>query len=257
MPTKRINDNPKEFAIGTKIEYNGKLYEVVEELFCDNCSIANICTNAEISSGNSIGDVISRDQRLSIFGECSNFNRSDGTSVAFKEVDNNKKFYNIKPLYKTNDELLPIKINIPKDYQIDTIHTELDKGIIIFNSKWLTLRQLYKLAKINNYHSYRSEIKNSTGDKSNSVTEKLVALSSLMDIARYFNGNWNYDVTKEDVGWFIVYDISIKKPHYSVRKIDASVEVYYGNVIFKNEVDAQYVIDNPNFRDILDTVFKA
>lgn len=41
MPTKR-NNEVKEFAIGTKIEYNGKLYEVVEELFCDNCSIANI-----------------------------------------------------------------------------------------------------------------------------------------------------------------------------------------------------------------------
>lgn len=34
MSTKR-NNEVKEFAIGTKIEYNGKLYEVVEELFCD------------------------------------------------------------------------------------------------------------------------------------------------------------------------------------------------------------------------------
>lgn len=49
MPTKR-NNEVKEFAIGTKIEYNGKLYEVVEELFCDNCSIANICTNAEFTN---------------------------------------------------------------------------------------------------------------------------------------------------------------------------------------------------------------
>lgn len=43
-------DNHKEFAIGTKIEYNGKLYEVVEELFCDKCSIANICTDAEFTN---------------------------------------------------------------------------------------------------------------------------------------------------------------------------------------------------------------
>lgn len=49
MPTKR-NNEVKEFAIGTKIEYNGKLYEVVEDLFCDNCSIANICTNAEFTN---------------------------------------------------------------------------------------------------------------------------------------------------------------------------------------------------------------
>ena len=44
MPTKR-NDEVKEFAIGTKIEYNGKLYEVVEGNYCDNCAIANICAN--------------------------------------------------------------------------------------------------------------------------------------------------------------------------------------------------------------------
>lgn len=35
LKKKRKDDNHKEFAIGTKIEYNGKLYEVVEELFCD------------------------------------------------------------------------------------------------------------------------------------------------------------------------------------------------------------------------------
>lgn len=27
--------------------------------------------------------------------------------------------------------------------------------------------------------------------------------------------------------------------------------------MFKNEADAQYVIDNPNFRDILDNIFKV
>lgn len=29
------------------------------------------------------------------------------------------------------------------------------------------------------------------------------------------------------------------------------------NIMFKNEADAQYVIDNPNFRDILDNIFKV
>lgn len=257
MPRNRNNEN-KEFAIGTKITYNGKLYEVVEQKFCDNCSIANICTNSEISSGNNIGDVISRDQRLNIFGECSAVSRSDGTSIIFKEIDSNKEYYNIAPLYKSNDELLPIKINLPDGYKIDTIHSDLNKGVIYFNSKWLTLKQLYKLVKVNNYHSYRSEIKNSTDDKSNTVTDKLVALTNLMDIARYFNGNWNYNVTKEeDIGYVIVYDGSIKAPNYTIRRIEACSNIYYGNIIFKNEADAQYVIDNPNFRDILDTIFKS
>ena len=32
--------------------------------------------------------------------------------------------------------------------------------------------------------------------------------------------------------------------------------MYFGNIIFKNESDAQAVIDNPNFRDILNAVYK-
>ena len=110
MPTKR-NNEVKEFAIGTKIEYNGKLYEVVE-LFCDNCSIANICTNAEFTNIKKSDNLLSREQRYSIFGECSNYNRADGVSVVFKEV--------------------------PKDdskYEIDVESSDLSKGIIRFKRK--------------------------------------------------------------------------------------------------------------------------
>ena len=63
LKKKRKDDNHKEFAIGTKIEYNGKLYEVVEELFCDNCSIANICNNAEFTNIKKSDNLLSREQR--------------------------------------------------------------------------------------------------------------------------------------------------------------------------------------------------
>ena len=78
-----------------------------------------------------------------------------------------------------------------------------------------------------------------------------------MDIARYFNGDWNYDFTKECVGYSIVYCKFAEEPHYSVREINNSGYTYYGNSVFKNEADAQYVIDNPNFRNILDKIFKG
>ena len=84
METK-IND-VKEFAIGTKIEYNGKLYEVVEGKYCDNCSIVNICSNNDKTSGNNITGVLSRDKRISIFGECSKIHRNDNTYIVFKEI---------------------------------------------------------------------------------------------------------------------------------------------------------------------------
>ena len=85
MPTKR-NNKVKEFAIGTKIKYNGKLYEVVEGKYCDNCSIANICSNNDKTSGNNITNVLSRDQRINIFGECSKIHRNDNTPIVFKEI---------------------------------------------------------------------------------------------------------------------------------------------------------------------------
>ena len=250
METK-IND-VKEFAIGTKIEYNGKLYEVVEGKYCDNCSIVNICSNNDKTSGNNITGVLSRDKRISIFGECSSIVRSDGKSVAFKEIPKTKEqyVYNVCHLYKTNNKLMPIQLDLPNGYIIDKEHSDLDKGIIKFKNKWLTLEQLYKLAKENNHVTHRDSIK----DFSDS---KLVALANLMDIAKYFNGDWKYDFTKECVGYSIAYYKFVEEPNYSVIEIVNSVYTYYGNPIFKNEADAQYVIDNPNFRDILDKIFKG
>ena len=249
METK-INDI-KEFAIGTKIEYNGKLYEVVEGKYCDNCSIANICSNNDKTSGNNITGVLSRDKRISIFGECSSIVRSDGKSVAFKEIPKTKEqdVYNVGPLYKTNNELMPIQIDLPNGYIIDKEHSDLTKGIIKFKNKWLTLEQLYKLAKENNHVTHRDSIK----DFSDS---KLVALANLMDISKYFNGDWKYGFIKECVGYSIAYYKFVEEPYYSVREIDNYVYTYYGNPVFKNEADAQYVIDNPNFRNILDKIFK-
>ena len=250
METK-IND-VKEFAIGSKIEYMNKLYEVVAQTYCDNCSIANICSNNDKTSGNNITGVLSRDKRISIFGECSSIVRSDGKSVAFKEIPKTKEqdVYNIGSLYKTNNELMPILIDLPNGYVIDKEHSDFDKGIIAFKNKWLTLEQLYKLAKENNHVTHRDSIK----DFSDS---KLIALANLMDIAKYFNGDWNYDFTKECVGYSIVYCKLEKESHYSVREINNSFHTYYGNPVFKNEADAQYVIDNPNFRNILDKIFKG
>lgn len=260
METK-IND-VKEFTIGTKIEYNGKLYEVVEGKYCDNCSIANICSNNDKTSGNNITSVLSRDQRINIFGECSSLRRPDNKSIVFVEVPMNKSDNNtinsniIQPLVEANGTVKALQIKAPTNFKIDVEASDLDKGIIRFKNKWLTLEQLYKLAKYNNYHTYLSEIKDSTDDKTCEVREKLIALANLMDIAKYFNGDWKYGFIKECVGYSIAYYKFVKEPYYSVREIDNYVYTYYGNPVFKNESDAQYVIDNPNFRDILDKIFK-
>lgn len=255
---KRKDYNHKEFAVGTKIEYNNKLYEVVKSNTCENCSISSFC-NASDNYVSSL--LIPRDKLLSTLGKCSAIDRTDGTSVVFKEIpkdDSKDEYHKIIPLLVDDNpsKLRPVEFDLPNNYVIDKEHSDLDKGIIRFKSKWLTLEQIYNVAKATNYHTYLSEIKDSTDDKTCTVREKLIALANLMDIASYFNGGWEYDVTEEVIGYSIAYYKFVEAPHYSVCKIDNSVYTYYGSPVFKNETDAQYVIDNPNFRDILDIIFK-
>lgn len=267
MPTNRNNNEVSQsFAIGTKIEYMNKLFEVTESNQCCDCSLATICSSSDISAGDRNDDALSRDKRINIFGECSSLRRPDSKSVVFVEIpkdkskdDSKNEYYKIIPLWIDDNsiQLRPIEFDLPNGYVIDKEHSDLDNGIIKFKSKWLTLEQMYNVAKATNYHTYLSEIKDSTGDKTCEVREKLITLANLMDIASYFNGGWEYDFTKGDIGYMIVYDTTITEPRYVVRKFDSVTKAYYGNPIFKNEADAQYVIDNPNFRDILDKIFKV
>lgn len=88
METKR--NDIIEFAIGTKIEYNGKLYEVVEQKFCVECSLKNICPNNDVAKNYS-DNLLSRDERINIFGECSPIHRKDHKTIVFKEIPNKYK----------------------------------------------------------------------------------------------------------------------------------------------------------------------
>lgn len=255
MPSNRSNNEiGKAFDIGTKIEYMNKLYEVTESGSCCDCSLATICSSSDISASDRNDDALSRDKRINIFGECSHVRRPDTKSVVFVEIPKNNtkdKYYKIEPLFRDDNpsKLKSVEFDLPNGYVIDKDNSDLDKGIIRFKRKWLTIEQLYKLAKESNHVTHRDSI--------NSFTDiDLVALSNLMDIVRYFNGDWKYNITKGDVGYSIAYYKFVEAPHYSVCKIDNSVYTYYGSPVFKNEADAQYVIDNPNFRDILDIIFK-
>ena len=79
-----------------------------------------------------------------------------------------------------------------------------------------------------------------------------------MDIARYFNGDWKYRTRGDNCGYMIAYDkTSTIDDDYQVVHINSDTDMYFGNIMFKNEADAKYVIDNPNFRSILDVIFKV
>lgn len=250
MPTKRNNET-KEFAIGTKIEYDGKLYEVVEQKFCDECSLKNICANNDIDRNKNSDNLLARDKRLSIFGECSSLGRKDRKSVVFKEIFTDDDVYDVEVLYKNDKELLPIRINIPSGYTIDIENSDLANNIIKFKRKWLSIEDIYRLVKENDYLTYRSSIVSFRDGK-------LIALANLMDIARYFNGDWNFDSEKDMHGYAIAfYYKNTEYPQYDVITINSINDIYYGNPVFRNKEDARYVIDNPKFRAILDKIFKV
>lgn len=141
MPTNRNNNElGKAFAVGTKIEYNGKSYEVIESNSCVDCSIANICSSSNISASDRNDDALSRDKRINIFGECSHVRRPDTKSVVFVEIPKNNtkdKYYKIEPLFRDDNpsKLKSVEFDLPNGYVIDKDNSDLDKGIIRFKRK--------------------------------------------------------------------------------------------------------------------------
>ena len=259
MPTNRNNNEVgKAFDIDTKIEYMNKLYEVRESNQCCDCSLATICSSSDISAGDRNDDALSRDKRINIFGECSSLRRLDKKSVVFVEIskDNSKdKYYKIEPLFRDDNpsKLKSVEFDLPNGYVIDKDNSDLDKGIIRFKRKWLTIEEMYKLKPIVACEYVIPSIAINASSR-----KKIVALANLMDIARYFNSDWNYNANSDECGYMIAYDKTTTEIcGYQVININADTDMYFGNVMFKNEADAQYLIDNPNFRDILDNIFKV
>ena len=72
-----------------------------------------------------------------------------------------------------------------------------------------------------------------------------------MNIARYYNKDWEPDWDSFASKFSISFNHTSRK--YIVDSSDSRIS---GNVLFERPEDAQAVIDNPNFRDILDTIYK-
>lgn len=79
--------------------------------------------------------------------------------------------------------------------------------------------------------------------------ERLLALNQLLNIAEYYNTLHTRNISNNT----ILYD------YVNQTYVTASVSTTYSRgieVIFNRKEDAQEVIDNPNFREILDMVYK-
>lgn len=199
-----------ERKIGETFEFKGKTYEVIESLLniCDNCAFSGECDATE-----------------TVVGRCSCTSRLDGKNVIFKEIKDNQ-----------------LTINIPKGMEIDIENCDFNAGVIKFNKKELTYKDIQD--SVGKYPTF------------NFVTPrnrlKINAIDMLMNIAKYYNGDWKPNWKNPDSLKFCIWYDTIREK-YDIEFCGGSVR---NDVYFKNKKDAQAVIDNPNFREILDAIFK-
>ena len=203
-----------ERKVGEVFTCEGKTYQVVKGITCEGCTLSNHC-------------YLIRE----LIGPCDYTNRTDATGVIFKEINN---------MEIQNNQLT---IEILEGMEIDIENSDLAKGIIKFKNKNITFEDITQTCTFN----YGSLV------VSTHCIDKLLAVSKLMDIAKYYNKGWkpDWNNNKEDK-WYIYYD------HFSNNYIVSShVSFSEDNVYFKHRNDAIAVIDNLNFRDILNTIFNA
>ena len=230
----------KTLPIGTIFTYNGNKYEV-----CEDNNIDYICNQCAFNG-------INCDTIKGIRGNCTISGRTDNTQVFYKQINNetmNKDFCNIVcPTFNTNDSLNDLHIECPKGYSIDVEHSYLSKGIIKFKKGDITLEDIYK----DDNTDYAANLIILSENK---FFNKLLCIARLIDIANYYNKGWKPDFNNKSIHKYVIqYDgTENKHTHYSV---DYDVCLNRCCVYFKNQEDAQAVIDNPNFRDILDTIYK-
>lgn len=162
-------------------------------------------------------------------------------------------------------ETKELKIEAPKGYEIDKERSTFER-IIFTPIKNITYKDVCnRIFNICNrdtgyYIDNTGNIKKASGfsngprnDKNNATNkrqlEKLLALNQLLNIAEYYN-TLHTEIIKNNS---IVYDNVNKE--YKINLVSAT-HLCGIKAIFNRREDAQAVIDNPNFREILDTIYK-
>ena len=232
----------KTLPIGTIFTYNGNKYKVCKD---DDC----FCTCSKCAFNG-----INCDTLKHIRGNCGLNYRTDYAQIYYVQINDetmNKDSDNssiITPTLNTDNSLNDLHIDCPKGYSIDVEHSDLSKGIIKFKNDNITLEDIYK----DDNTDYAANLVILSENK---LFNKLLCIARLIDIANYYNKGWKPDFNNKTTYKYVIQynGIENKHTHYSV---DYDVCLNRCCVYFKNQEDAQAVIDNPNFRDILDTIYK-
>ena len=203
-----------ERKIGEIFTYNGKTYQVVKSDMCMDCAFRE----------NECSIIRSR------IGLCTTSTRSDKTDVVFKEINNME--------IKNNQ----LTIDIPEGMEIDLENSDLAKGIVKFKKKDITYDDILQ-AYATDFGGIRVP---------NHCIDKVLAISKLANIAKYYNKNWRPSwISPGQLKYYIYYSNENNK-----YQIGATTRCDYGAIYFRLRDHIQAVIDNPNFRDILDAIYK-
>lgn len=159
-------------------------------------------------------------------------------------------------------ETKELKIQVPKGYEIDKENSTFE--CIKFKSikEDITYKDVCKKLFEKGYYYYgdRGNIMEivkfddeTCADRNNATyikqLDKILALNQLLNIAEYYNRLHNIVY----IAYTITYD-SINNVYYAST---VSTTFLCGiKAIFNRKEDAQAVIGNPNFREILDTIYK-
>lgn len=165
---------------------------------------------------------------------------------------------------ENNMETKEIKIKVPEGYEIDKENSTFECIKFKLIKKELTYKDVTEELfgdDICFYIDRRGEIVftehlAAKEDKNNATTkkqlERLLALNQLLNIAEYYNKKSPKEEKK-------IYCINFDKRNleYYIQEYTSSIVIRGLVPIFNNKEDAKAVINNPNFKEILDLVYKG
>ncbi len=129
-------------------------------------------------------------------------------------------------------------LDIPKGMEVDTENTDEAKGVIMLRKKKsITYEEIVKLG-----FSVRGT----------EIVTKAQAVAKLINITKFYNGDWKPEWNNRDEDKNYIFYCYTQGEYY----VDAVNTNISDIVYFKDKADAQAVIDNPNFRPILDAIYK-
>ena len=159
-------------------------------------------------------------------------------------------------------ETKELKIEIPKGYEIDKDHSTFEcikfkpiKKDITYEDVCNTLfthNTGYYIDQYGkaNFYNIKTNRFNTNNASNGRQLKRLLALNQLLNIAEYYN---NIHPKQNHTQYYIIKN---DKNEYDVVEYKWLQYILGVVALFNSKEDTQAVIDNPNFREILDTIYK-